>query len=148
MRHVYTWKINTVEPLDKRYIESNINSAVLSFIERLSYFRGSQCYRERTFGTSSRVLCREVYYTVFLAISEGRPTVGGSTVGGSTVIHTMQRCSYCHRKLPRPTSGYAYIVLLQLLAGAKSILAQWTIIIIITYNTETQQLAIAILAPC
>ena len=47
-----------------------IISAVLSFVERLYSFRGSKCIRAigRTiFGTSTCVLCREVYYTVSLS---------------------------------------------------------------------------------
>ena len=46
-----------------------INSAVLSFIERLSSFRGSKCTKTMghvIFGTSKSVLYREVYYTVSL----------------------------------------------------------------------------------
>ena len=46
-----------------------INSAVLSFVERLSSFRGSKCTKtigHVIFGTSNSVLCREVYYTVSL----------------------------------------------------------------------------------
>ena len=35
----------TVKPLNKGHIGDNINSAVLSFIERLSSFRGSQCIK-------------------------------------------------------------------------------------------------------
>ena len=57
----------TVGPLNKGHIEGNINSAVLSFIERLSSFRGSKCTIGHViFGTSNSVLCREVYYTVSL----------------------------------------------------------------------------------
>ena len=57
----------TVEPPNKGHVGDNINSAVLSFIERLSSFRGSQMsYRENNFGTSNSVLCREVYYIVSL----------------------------------------------------------------------------------
>ena len=33
----------TVEPPNKAHVGDNINSAVLSFIERLSSFRGSKC---------------------------------------------------------------------------------------------------------
>ena len=61
----------TVEPPNKGHI--GINSAVLSFIERLSSVRRSKCTKtigHVIFGTSNSVLCREVYYTVSL-ISEG-----------------------------------------------------------------------------
>ena len=49
-----------------------INSAVLSFIERLSSFRGSKCTKtigHVIFGTSNDVLCRGLLYSV--PISEG-----------------------------------------------------------------------------
>ena len=36
-------------PLNKGHVGDNINSAGLSFIERLSSFRGSQCNRESNF---------------------------------------------------------------------------------------------------
>ena len=56
-----------VEPPNKGHVRDNINSAVLSFIERLSSFRGSQCpIGKIIFGTSNSVHCREVYYTVSL----------------------------------------------------------------------------------
>ena len=73
----------TVEPLNRGHVGDNINSAILSFIERLSSFRGSQCpIGKIIFGTSNSVLCREVYYTQC-------PYFGGSTIRGSTVfIHT------------------------------------------------------------
>ena len=54
----------TVESLNKGHIGDNINSVALSFIERLSSFRGS--IGHIIFGTSNSVLCREVYYTVSL----------------------------------------------------------------------------------
>ena len=57
----------TVEPPNKGHIGDNINSTVLSFVERLSSLRGSKCIRaigSTIFGTSTRVLCREVFYTV------------------------------------------------------------------------------------
>ena len=55
----------TVEPPNKR---DNINSAVVSFVERLSSFGGSKCSRTmgKQFGTLTCVLCREVYYIVSL----------------------------------------------------------------------------------
>ena len=59
----------TVEPPNKGHVGDNINSAVLSFIERLSFFRCSKCTKtigHVIFGTSNRVLYREVYYTVSL----------------------------------------------------------------------------------
>ena len=58
-----------MEPPNKGHIGDNINSAVLSFIERLSSFRGSKCTKtigHVIFGTSNSVFCREVYYTVSL----------------------------------------------------------------------------------
>ena len=60
----------TVEPPNKGYIGDNIiNSAVISFIERLSSFRGFKCTKtigHISFGTSNSVLCRDIYYTVSL----------------------------------------------------------------------------------
>ena len=53
----------TVVPSNKGHIGDGINSAVLSFIERLSSFRGSKCTKiigHVIFGTSNSVLCREV----------------------------------------------------------------------------------------
>ena len=67
-----------MEPPNKGHVGDNINSAVLSSIERLSSFRGSKCTKtigNAIFGTSSSVLYREVYF-------------GGSTIGGSTVYYT------------------------------------------------------------
>ena len=61
-------QVATVELPNKGHI-GDIHSAVLSFIERLSSFRGSQCIKtigNVIFGTLSSVLCREVYYTVSL----------------------------------------------------------------------------------
>ena len=58
-----------VKPPNKGHVGDDINSAVLSFIERLSSFRGSQCIKtigHVIFGTLNSVLCREVYYTVSL----------------------------------------------------------------------------------
>ena len=51
-----------MEPPNKGHVGDNI---VLSFVERLSSFRGSQCVEpiyigKVIFGTSSSVLCREV----------------------------------------------------------------------------------------
>ena len=60
-----------MEPLNKGHVGDNINSAVLSFIERLSSFKGSKCTKtigHVIFGTSNRVLCREVYYTVTVSL--------------------------------------------------------------------------------
>ena len=60
--------MNTVEPPNKGHVGDNINSesAVLSFIERLSSFRGTKPIGHVIFGTLNSVLCREVYYTVSL----------------------------------------------------------------------------------
>ena len=73
--------IITVEPPNKGHVGDNINSAVLSFIERLSSFRGSKCTKtigHVIFGTSNSVLCREVYYTV--SLFRRVHYIGGSTV--------------------------------------------------------------------
>ena len=51
-----------MEPPNKGNIGDNINSAVLSFIERLSYFRGSKCTKTHVIiiiGTSNSILCIE-----------------------------------------------------------------------------------------
>ena len=58
-----------MEPPNKGHVGDNINSVILSFIERLSSFRGTGSKCTKTighiiFGTSTSVLCREVYYTV------------------------------------------------------------------------------------
>ena len=58
-----------MEPPNKGHVGGNIDSAILSFIERLFSFRGSKCTKiigHVIFGTSNSVLCREVYYTVSL----------------------------------------------------------------------------------
>ena len=56
----------TVKPPNKGHVGDNINSAVLSFIERLSSFRGSKCTKTIGHVIFGSVLCREVYYTVSL----------------------------------------------------------------------------------
>ena len=74
-------RASTVEPPNKGYIGDNINSDVLSFIERLSSFRASKCAKSMghvIFGTPNGILCREVYYSV--PILEGPCTIRGSTV--------------------------------------------------------------------
>ena len=60
------------EPPNKGHVRDNINSAVVSFVERLSSFGGSKCIRttclgKQFFGTLNCVLYREVYYTVSLS---------------------------------------------------------------------------------
>ena len=63
------YNMYTVEPPHKGHVGNNINSAVLSFIERLSSFRGSKCTKtigHVIFGISNSVHCREVYYIVSL----------------------------------------------------------------------------------
>ena len=85
----------TVEPLNKGHFGDNINSAVLSFIERLSSFRGSNCTKtigHVIFGTSNSVLCREAHCPYF----------GGSTIGGSTVFYTLHDCMSA-------TSGHVHL---------------------------------------
>ena len=52
--------MNTVEPPNNGHVGDNINSAVLSFIEKLSSFRGSKSTGHVICGTSNSVLCREV----------------------------------------------------------------------------------------
>ena len=62
--------VQAVESLTKGHVGGNTNSDVLSFVERLSSFGGSICVRtiwKIIFGTSTSVLCREVYYTVSLS---------------------------------------------------------------------------------
>ena len=63
---------NTVEPPNKGHVGDNINSTVLSFIERLSSFRSSQCIKtieKVIFGTLSNAFCRGILYSA--PISEG-----------------------------------------------------------------------------
>ena len=57
----------TVEPPNKGHVGDNINSAVVSLVERLSSFGGSKCIRTIRKQTLNCVLCREVYYTVSLS---------------------------------------------------------------------------------
>ena len=64
---------NTVEPPNKGHFGCNINSDVVSFVERLSSLRRFKKYWKQMFGTLTCVLCREVYYIVPLSI-------GGTTV--------------------------------------------------------------------
>ena len=88
-----------MEPPNKRHVGDNINSAVLSFIERLSSFRGSECTKpigHVIFGTSNSLLCREVLIIIKC------PHFGGSTIGGSTVDPKVNKrsrvtgCDNCH----------------------------------------------------
>ena len=74
---------NTVKPLNKGHIGKSINSAVVSFAERLS---SSQ--RVQLFGALKSVLCREVYLL--------RPYLGESTI--------LEVLLYC--KLLNETMGY------------------------------------------
>ena len=64
-------KLLVPAPTFRRYHKViKINSAVLSFVERLSSFGGSKCIRAigtTIFGTSISFLCREVYHTVSLS---------------------------------------------------------------------------------
>ena len=41
----YTVKVTSVKPLNKGHVGDSIDSALLSFIEKLSSFRGSQCIK-------------------------------------------------------------------------------------------------------
>ena len=52
----------TVAPLNKGHVGDSINSAVIALLEVFNIIN---------FGTSSNVLCIEVYYTVSLLIFEG-----------------------------------------------------------------------------
>ena len=64
----------TVEPPNKGHVGDNINSAVLSFIERLSSCRGPQCIKpigKISFRTLSNVFYREVYYACSVPILKG-----------------------------------------------------------------------------
>ena len=57
-----------MEPPNKGHVGDNINSAVVSFVEKL--LGGSKCIRsigKQIFGTSACVLGREVYYIVSLS---------------------------------------------------------------------------------
>ena len=70
MKHM----VYTVEPRapNKGHVGDNINSAVLSFVDRLSSFGGSKCIiatciGRTMFGTLAYVFCKEVYYTVSLS---------------------------------------------------------------------------------
>ena len=68
-----------MEPPNKGHVGDNINSAVLSFIERLSSYRGSECTKtigHVIFGTSSSVERFIIQCPYF----------GGSTIGDSTVV--------------------------------------------------------------
>ena len=69
--HCTYMHVHTVEPPNKGDFGDNINSAVVSFVERLSSFGGSNaCIRtigKTAVGTLTCVLCREVYYTVSLS---------------------------------------------------------------------------------
>ena len=71
--HCTYMHVHTVEPPNKGHFGDNINSAVVSFVERLSSFGGSNaCIRtigKTVVGTLTCVLCREVYYTVSLSRS-------------------------------------------------------------------------------
>ena len=61
--------MGTAEPPNKGHVGDNIDSAVVSFVERLTSFEGLKCIRtigETIFGTLTCVLCREVYYIVSL----------------------------------------------------------------------------------
>ena len=60
----------TMEPPNKGHFGDNINSAVLSFVERFPSsrrFRSIRTIGKQIFGTLNCVLCREVYYTVSLS---------------------------------------------------------------------------------
>ena len=71
---------STVKPPNKGHIGDNINSAVLSLIERLSSFRGSRCIK-----TIGHVILglRAVSFVERFIIQ--CPYFGGSTIRGSTV---------------------------------------------------------------
>ena len=73
--------VYTVEPLNKGHVGDNINSAVLSFIERLSSFRGSKFTREWNFWDFEQCPFKFVERFIILQCLY----FGGSTVGDSTV---------------------------------------------------------------
>ena len=61
---------STVELPNKGHLGDNINSAVAPFVERWSSFGGSKCIKtvgNQIFGTSTCVLCREIYCIVSLS---------------------------------------------------------------------------------
>ena len=62
-----------VEPPNKGHIGDSINSVVLSFIERLSSFRGSQCTKniDRGFNYYTVSLLQRVHYWRFQCIWSG-----------------------------------------------------------------------------
>ena len=91
-----------IKPLNKGHVGDNINSAVLSFVERLSSFGGSKCIRAigRTmFGTSAYVLCREVYYTVFLSQRVHCRRYGQEVLYGCYYYMCMFVCMYYTRSV-------------------------------------------------
>ena len=72
-----------MEPPNKGHFGDNINSAVLSFVERLSSSRWFKNYMETNFWDLALCpLYREVYYIVSLYLR-------GSTIRGSTVLNTI-----------------------------------------------------------
>ena len=64
-----------MEPPNKGHVGDNINSAVLSFVHKevvlLSELEVQNVLELTIFGTLTSVLCREVYYTACVPISEG-----------------------------------------------------------------------------
>ena len=70
-----------MEPPNKGHVGDNINSVVLSFIERLSSFRGSKCTKT----IAHAILGPQTVSFVERFIIQC-PYFGGSTIGGSTVV--------------------------------------------------------------
>ena len=71
-----------MEPLNKGHVGDNINSATLSFIERLSSFRGSKC--TKTIGHGPRTVSFVERFIIQCPYFEGF-TIGGSTVNGTVL---------------------------------------------------------------
>ena len=97
---VYETSINsyTVEPPNKGHIGEYKFSCFLLVIERLSSFRVSQCIKTMgniIYGTSSSVLCREVYCTVSLLIGTlyNKPLYSGTSEIFQRVHYQRFHCS-------------------------------------------------------
>ena len=71
-----------MEPPNKGHFGDNINSAVVSFVERLSSLRRFKMYWETNFLGP----CPVSFVERFLILC---PYLGGSTIGGSTVLFFM-----------------------------------------------------------
>ena len=72
----------TVEPLNKGHIGDNINSAVVSFVERLSSLRRFKMYYDYTC-IGKQISCPVSFIERSIILC---PYLGGSTIRGSTVF--------------------------------------------------------------